>query len=132
MGKVPVSTIKQDIAGLLEQVSDSGDLIPPSILNKIRDALKPHLGWRKAKSSGLAILDPGGPAAAGKRLLAQLSEIDLLIVPSGELESFDRNESAEKNEWVNHTLEKYRDLLAISPEMHAAREFVSGMLKVAG
>lgn len=129
MGSAPVSAIKQSIRSLLDSVSDSDEQIRETVVRQIKNELNPHIGWQRAKTSGLTILGLGAPSEAGKNLLAALAAARFLVVPEGELESFCRSAPADKNEWVIHVLERYQGCLATSPDLEAARRFVTKMIE---
>jgi hypothetical protein len=131
MGTTSVADVKANIRTLLDQVPDSEEVLPTKVARKIYGEMKPKIGWKKAKAKGLGVLDNGTPYRAGQSLLESLAGVGLLVVPVGELEAFDPTETAEKNEWVNHVLEKYRGRFATAVELESARDFVRKMIRIA-
>lgn len=73
-------------------------------MEKLRVLSKTNDGWAHAKNSGISSLS-GGPNLAGLRLLEALKEIGILVIPFGELESFDRASSAHGTEWLSHVIQ---------------------------
>ncbi len=129
MGSVSISDTKKNIEVILASVSDSAKELPKSFARKIQNEIRPHIGWKRAKSNGTGMLGRGAAHQAGKNLLDTLATSGLLVVPCGELESFVPQETTEKNEWVSSVLEKYRGQFATAPELEDARKFVTKMIK---
>jgi energy-coupling factor transporter ATP-binding protein EcfA2 len=59
-----------------------------ALMGKIQDALKPQTGWRAAKKQGVGAIPNGAATAAANRLLAELKQRGLFVIPVGEVESF--------------------------------------------
>jgi len=83
--------------------------------------------WNSLKTVGLAIIPAGAPSAAAARIVENLRIQRFLVVPIGELESFDRTITADKPAWVAAMLEKSGHL-----NCEAARDFVRGMFNGQG
>lgn len=64
-----------------------------------------RVGWPVVKASGLDGLGGGRGVVAGKELLTMLSAERLHLVPTGEIESFNRASLKTKSEWVTEALE---------------------------
>jgi len=56
MGKASVADVKRNIVALLDDVSDTAEALPPKAVKGILAETRFHIGWQKAKSSGVAML----------------------------------------------------------------------------
>jgi hypothetical protein len=72
------------------------------------DAINGGSLWPDVKAQGLAAVPSGPPNAAAVRLLKASADQSVLIVPVGELESFDRTIGLEGAAWVSAMLEDHR------------------------
>jgi hypothetical protein len=122
------SQIKEFLIAEANKIDDASEQIDRSISKAIREALIPAVGWSRAKRTGLGLLRPGQAAAAGDRLLGALSNGGVFIVPDGEMESFVRNETADKNDWVRNVLERNAGKIDTSDELEAARAFTAKLI----
>jgi hypothetical protein len=121
--------VKTDIINELEKLDMDSNQVPRKISDNIRSFLKPGIGWSKAKQVGIGILSPGVQMQAGMSLIDRLATNNILIVSTGELESFVPSETSDKNEWVNNILEKYVGSLESADELKAARDFTAKLLR---
>ncbi|WP_372983919.1 AAA family ATPase [Microbacterium sp.] len=78
--------------------------------------------WERLKMTGLHFFLEPSSLAAARELVGKLAEARLLLVPVGELESFDRTLSSDKNTWVGKALESRLH------ESVAVRDFVAVIL----
>ncbi|MDK3255718.1 ATP-dependent nuclease [Blastococcus capsensis] len=62
--------------------------------------------WPSLKTQGLSGLKAGTVYSAGKDLLDRLASMRLLLVPVGEMESFDKSVDGHGSPWVSAMLEK--------------------------
>jgi hypothetical protein len=62
--------------------------------------------WDDLKKHGMSAVPPGDPYSACERLLKSLDAMRVHIVPSGEMESFDRSIGVKGSPWVSAALEK--------------------------
>lgn len=76
--------------------------------------------WSQAKKRGIDKLDAGAKENC-EALLAKLKELGLFIVPSGEMESWDRSLPSDKNKWIKEALNNIDD---DSDSFQPASEFV--------
>lgn len=74
----------------------------------LADAMNANGGvaWNDAKSNGVASIPVGGPTTAVNELLAELSDLGLVVVRCGAMEGFERSISETKSGWVNRMLER--------------------------
>lgn len=72
----------------------------------LADALNRDALWPSVKGRGLYAVPSGPPSAAASRLIQALEDQSLMLVPVGELESFDTTIGCEGAEWVSEMLEK--------------------------
>jgi hypothetical protein len=77
----------------------------------IRAATKVDDGWAILKRSGLSGLPQGDPSAAGQRLVDQLADHRVFVVPEGELERWHPTVPNKGPSWLNDV---------ISEELHVA------------
>ena len=122
-------SVKARLQILVDQIEETAEDVPPLVRRHIQEALKPPNGWIRAKSSGLALLKKGAEHSAGVRLLNSLVAAGIAIVPSGDIESFEKSEAADKNEWVANVLVTYNGRLAEATELAGAREFVKVLIR---
>lgn len=71
---------------------------------KISDLLNDARDWSEPKKYGIQKLR-GGTHRDCQRLLSQLKQLGIFVVPQGELESWNRSGSATKNIWIREALE---------------------------
>ena len=86
----------------------------------IRVAMKSTSSWATAKELGKVAIPSGAPTAALDRLLAAFEDVGIFLVPSGELESFDKTVGMHGPRWVAKVLEKNLSSTDFAP----AREYV--------
>ena len=60
--------------------------------------------WNSAKTHGSAAVPPGVANTSAAALVAELARRRLIVVPSGELESFDRSTALKGSAWVSNAL----------------------------
>jgi len=90
--------------------------------DRISEAMKATSAWSSAKEMGQVAIPAGGPTMALERVLAAFKAKGLHIVPTGELESFDRTIGGKHGpKWLAAVLVK--DLNAA--EFDPARQFVA-------
>lgn len=116
----------------VDQVRDSlglalGPLSGDAVFTKqhaksVAPVVKVDGAWDAPKQHGLRAVPSGQATVAATELLGELRELQIHVIESGELESFDRSTARKSALWVDAVLE--RDLLN-APELRAAREFVS-------
>jgi predicted ATPase len=128
LGKVPAATFKAKLHALADGIDNAAIEISPKAISGLRALLKVSVGNSRAKESGVGVLGRDAKAPAD-RLLHALADLGLFVVPTGELESFVPQESAEKNAWVAMVLEKYGANLRTADELAKAREFVARIIK---
>jgi hypothetical protein len=96
---------------------------------QLRDAVRFDDPWDAAKKVGLAHLPPNAPTKAGIALLADLRALNIYVIETGELESFDKRGPKNKAEWLAYAMG--RDL-ASEPAYEKARELVSDVFALSG
>jgi ABC-type cobalamin/Fe3+-siderophores transport system ATPase subunit len=79
--------------------------------------------WGQVKAQGLAAVPAGEPNVACQRLLRVLDSMRVHIVPSGEIESFDRTSSSHGPAWVSEALAK-----GLHKSSGAAHDYVANLL----
>ncbi|MBQ3358223.1 MAG: AAA family ATPase [Microbacterium sp.] len=79
--------------------------------------------WERFKRTGLHFFLAPDSLAAARQLIQSLAALRVLLVPVGELESFDRTLGADKNAWIGKALETRLH------ESDAVRGFVSPILE---
>ncbi|QXX74770.1 hypothetical protein MHY1_01586 [Methylovirgula sp. HY1] len=119
--------IKEEIGKLLSELDDGASELPRQLEKKLRDAIKAPPGWARAKTTGLGILDRD-TKPRGQTLLERFKRIGLFVVPVGEIESFESNQTATKNDWVAAVLEAHRQDMATASSLSEARAFVGGFI----
>lgn len=91
----------------LEAVGGTWDDDLNQLYVRVADWINGFSTWPSLKTTGLNGLPAtGGVHSAGRELLAQLAAMGLLIVPIGEMESFDKDISVEGSSWVSAMLER--------------------------
>jgi len=128
LGKVSAEAFKRKLLALTEEIDDKLEEIDRKTVSNLRNLLRTSVGDGRAKESGVGMLGREAKAAAD-RLLRDLADLGLFVVPGGELESFVVDEPAEKNAWVAAVLERYGANIETAPELAAARDFVASMIK---
>jgi len=88
-----------------------------------REELKPDGPWDLAKRIGVSVVR-GEATVAARALLDALRAIDIFVIESCELESFDRTVGGKSARWVNDVLAQN---LLNAPELETARAFVSAL-----
>lgn len=87
------------------------DDLPQEVLNQrdvdsVRALVKVDTGWDKAKRSGVSAVPQGAAHQACQRLLSQLQDLRLMVVPVGELERFVPGVGGHGPAWVTDVLEQ--------------------------
>jgi len=82
------------------------ECISPREVDSLRAVVKADTGWEKAKRSGIGAVPQGTAYVACERLLSGLRDINLLVVPVGELERFAPGISGHGPGWVTAVLEQ--------------------------
>jgi predicted ATPase len=121
--KVPRSEIK---AVLTDVMSREDTFLAENELSRIRDCLKTESKWDLLKKGGEAIIPPGEPTQAWKRLGQSLKAKGVFIVPVGVLENFVKDVGGLHGpKWVDKVLQEYTDL---NGDVYCeARKFVKAM-----
>ena len=97
---------KATIKGIVEGVGGVwSDAIASDFLAFVQPVQQGGL-WPAVKAQGLAGAPSGPPYAAGEQLLKALDELRVHIVPSGEMESFDRSIGGHGPAWVSEALKR--------------------------
>lgn len=73
-------------------------------MEKLRAVIKTNDGWSNAKKEGLESL-PAKQAAITRSLLRQLKAFGIMVIPFGELESFDTGSSKHGAAWLAHVMD---------------------------
>jgi hypothetical protein len=73
---------------------------------RIRAATKVDDGWSLLKRGGLLALPQGDPSAAGQRLVDDLREERVFLVPKGELERWHPEVAHKGPEWLNEVISR--------------------------
>ena len=121
--KVPRSEIK----AVLDEVMTRGEtFLMENEMSRIRDCLKAESKWDLLKKGGVAIIPPGEPTQAWKRLEQKLKGKGVFVVPVGELENFVKDVGGLHGpKWVDKVIQEYTDLNA---DIYCeARKFVKSM-----
>lgn len=116
------------VAGMREAVMNAFkgvEQITSKALEPVKEALKIEDGWGRVKNSGLAGVPKGGPFTAAKRLLEQLRDIGIHLIPVGEMEDFVPGVGGHGPGWLADVLEQR---LHESTETDDARNFVRAVL----
>lgn len=98
--------------------------VSKQILADMRKLTRRASPWDHVKMSGVAAIPSGEPTKATKRLLANLKQLGIFVVPNGEMEGFCREVGGHGPRWVEQVLE--RDL-ANDEDLQDARTFVSSV-----
>jgi hypothetical protein len=119
-----VDDIRQGIASVLHE--NSGRRVTSQLIRKIREYLEPETGWRAAKRVGQSSVPSGDASVALARLLSNLKERGLFVVPYGEVESFVKSVGGKGPRWVTEVIEK--DHIASATEAHHFVDEIIGAL----
>jgi hypothetical protein len=128
LGRVTAPTLKARLETLAAGIDETVDDITQRTISDLRGLQKLSVGNSRAKESGMGMLGREAKVCA-ERMLNALADVGVFVVPTGELESFVPSESAEKNAWVASVLERYGANLKDAPELAAARDFVSRLIR---
>ena len=91
----------------LEAVGGTWDEDLNQLYVRVADWINGFSTWPSLKTTGLnGLPSTGGVHSAGRELLVQLAAMGLLIVPIGEMESFDKDILVEGSSWVSAMLER--------------------------
>ena len=97
----------------------------PNLLNEqiknLQSVLKKSSAWTKAKSLGKSILASGDVTNSFNSLNSALEKVGIIIIQTGEIESFDKRYNSHGPKWVNEVLQN--DLVN-DPNLENARIFV--------
>jgi predicted ATPase len=97
--------------------------VPRAIIDDLKNELEFKGKWDKIKKMGIMGVPNGDPSAATNRIIHNLKEIGICIVPVGELEGFIKDAGGHGPKWLNNVLEHHPDL---SDEVfNEAKQFVS-------
>ncbi|WP_333627529.1 AAA family ATPase [Sphingobacterium siyangense] len=110
--------LKREIDNIFKSFDES--VIPDYKISEIQTALKKASPWRQAKDSGKAYLPAGEAILAFNRVQVKLEEKGVVILESGEIESFDPTIGGHGPKWVNEVLKK--DIYS-SPDLDNAKRF---------
>ncbi|WP_425839760.1 AAA family ATPase [Microbacterium sp. PA5] len=111
-----VAGMKEAVAAAFESVTE----ITPKSLAPVREALKVESGWDRVKNAGLSGVPKGEPFGAAVRLLEQLKELHIHLIPVGEMEDFVPEVGNHGPTWLAEVLE---NSLHTSASGDAARVF---------
>ncbi|MGN7705033.1 AAA family ATPase [Cellulosimicrobium sp. 22601] len=95
----------QRIKGILGALGESWDAEDSTDFNLIKQDIIDNNIRDTAKKSGISVLSPGRASAAAMRFLERLEARGVHIVRTGEMESFDKTISQQKEAWVDRALE---------------------------
>ena len=85
--------------------------------------MEPETGWRAAKRTGKAAVPAGDATVALLQLLDLLSQKNLFVVPTGEVESFVKTVPGKGPKWVVEVIEGNHIESAVE-----AKEFVAKVI----
>ncbi|WP_120529006.1 AAA family ATPase [Corallococcus exercitus] len=114
--------VRKEIEKLLEQVSTP--TFPLDVAKSIQGVLKRASPWDAAKQLGLDAVPKGQLRQVAEALLADLKQLGLFVVESGEMESFDQTVGGHGNAWLAEVLRKD---LRQDPRLENARRFIQGL-----
>jgi len=83
------------------------EFISASEAESVRRIIRSDTGWDKAKRAGLSAVPQGDAYAACERLLKGLQDINLLVVPVGELERFEPRIAGHGPAWVSALIHRW-------------------------
>lgn len=120
----PKRKSKADMLGEVERVlTPADDEIPDShSIGVIRDMLKQPKRWGELSKHGIDAIPSGNQRMMCERLVEQLRELRINLVPCGEMERFIPSIGGHGPQWLNNVIEKHPDLN--SPVYDEARRFV--------
>jgi hypothetical protein len=108
LGRAPeTGDLRAQLDGLL---GSNPRKLDAATANKARRLFTVRSGWEEIKLGGVARLPAGDTALAAERLLANLAELGLFLVPVGELERWVTVEGGHGPEWVSRVLEGNKHL----------------------
>ncbi|WP_158621385.1 ATP-dependent nuclease [Corallococcus aberystwythensis] len=117
--------VRKEIEKLLGQVSTS--IFPGDVAQEIRDVLKRASPWDAAKKQGVDAVPRGQLRQVAESLLADLKQLGLFVVESGEMESFVPTVGGHGNPWLAEVLRKD---LRQDAHLEGARRFVRGLFSL--
>jgi hypothetical protein len=121
-GSEPAPTVEAIVASVRQVIAEETADVR-SLTTKIQSALKPLTGWRAAKKQGVSAVPNGAPTVAANRLLGELQERGLFVLPVGEVESFVPEIGGHGPAWVVSVVEG-----GYLHTAETARKFVGDML----
>jgi hypothetical protein len=102
--EAPLRTVvKGEIEKVLGEIE--GDRLTAADAEKLRSLAKVDSGWSQVKEGGLVRVPSGNATAAAERLVANLANIGLHVVPVGELEYWSSDLPGKSTKWVAAALE---------------------------
>lgn len=120
----PKRKSKAALLGEIERVLAPADgEIPDSCsVGTIRDMLKQPKRWGELSKHGIDAIPSGNQRMMCERLVEQLRELRINLVPCGEMERFIPSIGGHGPQWLNNAIEKHPDLNG--PVYNEARRFV--------
>jgi ABC-type cobalamin/Fe3+-siderophores transport system ATPase subunit len=97
-----VAGMKAAIDRAFEDMTD----VSPKSLAPVRSALRIENGWDRVKNTGLSGLPKGEPTSAADRLLSRLRELNIHLIPVGEMEDFVPSVGNHGPAWLAELLER--------------------------
>lgn len=114
---------KETIKGIVDAVGGAWtEAIDGDFLGFVQPVQQGSL-WKTVKSQGLAGVPSGPPYLAAEGLLRALDELRVHVVPSGEMESFDRSIGVHGPAWVSEALKRN-----MHKSSQPAKDYVSKVL----
>lgn len=96
------ASLREALNAGIDQVEE--EVLKPKDAERIRAIVRAESGWDKAKRSGKAAVPQGDAYSTCERLLAELGQLGILVVPVGELEGFARTVGGHGPAWVTEVL----------------------------
>ena len=118
-----INQVKEQITAALDGAS--GATLSDEVAEQIKQAIRASRPWANVKRSGLAAITSGTPTETVQRLLTNLAELGLHVVPCGELERFVPSVGGHGPTWV---IEAVKRNLSTDAELEAARKFVHAVV----
>lgn len=124
---VTAEKMQSQIGAAFASVSDARKPVPPPVISAIKEAIKDASSFSAIKQVGWKALPSGDAQRLYKELSAELTLLNVWIVPEGELEGFYRPGGPKGPKWLESALS--RDLAA-DPDLREARAFISNVFKL--
>ena len=127
--KLPLTLnqVRDRLTAVLDAESDN--YVSQDTADKVRETIKAVSPWSEPKRLGLAYLD-GGTRVKADRLIEDVAQLGLWVVPVGEMEGFVsefRTSNRKGSKWVAHVFRECADL-ENDERLTAARAFMRGVI----